>query len=150
MKFVIGNIFESNTEAITNTVNTYGVMGKGLALAFRKTYPENYVAYRKAFDADELRVGKMFVFETNQMFPKIIINFPTKKHWRNKSEMIYVEEGLDYLIDVIQKYEIKSISIPPLGCGLGGLQWSEVKALIVSKLSHLSDSVDIVIYEPGY
>jgi len=150
MKYKIGNILESDTEALINTVNTFGVMGKGIALAFKRSFPSNYSAYRKAYEAGELCVGKMFVHETGQISPKFVINFPTKKHWRNKSQMSYIEEGLDDLIQVIEHYKIKSISIPPLGCGLGGLRWSEVKILIESKLSHLSNSVNIIIFEPGY
>ena len=149
MKFTTGNILTAHSEAIINTVNTYGVMGKGIALAFKRSFPDNYKAYRKAFENGELSVGKMFVHKTGLLSPKYIINFPTKKHWRNKSEMSYITSGLDDLIEVIRVNEIKSISIPPLGCGLGGLLWEEVKQLIIDKLSVL-DNVDITIYEPGY
>lgn len=149
MKFTTGNILASNADALINTVNTYGVMGKGIALAFKRSFPDNYKAYRKAYENGELSVGKMFVYKTSLLSPKVIINFPTKKHWRNKSEMSYIYDGLDDLIEVVQTNDIKSIAIPPLGCGLGGLNWAEVKKVIVDKLSVLQD-VDITIYEPGY
>ena len=149
MKFTTGNILTSHSEAIINTVNTYGIMGKGIALAFKRSFPDNYKTYRKAFENGELSVGKMFVHKTDLLSPKYIINFPTKKHWRNKSKMSYISSGLDDLIDVIETNNIESISIPPLGCGLGGLNWTEVKKLIVDKLGVL-DKVDVTIYEPGY
>lgn len=149
-KFVTGNILSAETEALVNTVNTYGVMGKGIALAFKKSFPENYKSYRKAFDLGELEVGKMNVFRTSLLTPKYIINFPTKKHWRHKSKIEYIESGLDDLVTIIAENQIKSIAIPPLGCGNGGLDWKVVKPLITNKLQQLKDSVDIVIYEPGF
>jgi len=149
-KYITGNILTAETEALVNTVNTYGVMGKGIALAFKKSFPENYKSYRKSFDLDELEVGVMNVFRTSLLTPKFIINFPTKKHWRHKSKIEYIESGLDDLILVIKKNQIKSIAIPPLGCGNGGLDWKIVKKLITDKLDQLKDSVDIVIYEPGF
>jgi len=149
-KYITGNILTAETEALVNTVNTYGVMGKGIALAFKKSFPENYKSYRKSFDLDELEVGVMNVFRTSLLTPKFIINFPTKKHWRHKSKIEYIESGLDDLILVIKNNQIKSIAIPPLGCGNGGLDWKIVKKLITDKLDQLKDSVDIVIYEPGF
>jgi len=149
-RYITGNILTAETEALVNTVNTYGVMGKGIALAFKKSFPENYKSYRKSFDLDELEVGVMNVFRTSLLTPKFIINFPTKKHWRHKSKIEYIESGLDDLILVIKKNQIKSIAIPPLGCGNGGLDWKIVKKLITDKLDQLKDSVDIVIYEPGF
>jgi len=149
-KFIIGNILTAEAEALVNTVNTYGVMGKGIALAFKKSFPENFKAYRKAFDSDELEVGQMHVHKTSLLAPKFIINFPTKKHWRHKSKLQYIESGLDDLIKVINENQIRSIAIPPLGCGNGGLDWNIVKKLITDKLNPLQQSIEIVIYEPGF
>ena len=148
--YTVGNILQADYQALINTVNTVGVMGKGIALAFKKSFPANYKEYRKAFEAGELEIGKMFVHNTGQITPQLIINFPTKKHWRHKSKLEYIESGLDDLIRVITKYNIRSLAIPPLGCGNGGLQWSVVKPLIEQKLSPVADKVDITIYEPGY
>ena len=135
-------------EALVNTVNTEGVMGKGLALQFKETFPHNYKAYQKACRLGEVRTGKMFVTSTNQMLPpQYIINFPTKREWRKKSEYNYIETGLDDLVCVIERYDIKSIAIPPLGCGVGGLSWAIVKKMIETKLSYLNN-VHFMIFEP--
>lgn len=144
-----GNIFESNAEALVNTVNTVGVMGKGIALQFKERYPENYFAYRKACKDGQIDVGAMFVTAVNQVEgPKWIINFPTKKHWKGKSEMSFVERGLDDLIQVIVEHGIQSIAIPPLGAGNGGLNWGDVKELINKKLA--SVNIEIQLYEPTF
>lgn len=132
-----------------NTVNTLGVMGKGIALQFKKAYPNNFKAYKDVCDKGEVEVGKMFVqldsnLETGE---KIIVNFPTKKNWRKPSEYIYVEQGLDNLIHIVEQYDIKSIAIPPLGAGNGGLQWEQVRKIIEKKLSQLP--IEIIIYEPN-
>jgi len=148
--YKVGNIIQADCQAIINTVNTVGIMGKGIALAFKKSFPANYKAYRKAFEQDELSIGIMFVHETGQITPQLIINFPTKTHWRQRSKLEYIEQGLDDLVKVIVKYNIKSIAIPPLGCGNGGLQWSVVRPLIEDKLKTISDTVDILIFEPGF
>lgn len=149
--FKKGDMFAEPVEAIVNTVNCVGVMGKGVALEFKKRWPANYKAYKKICDAKELSPGQMFVFDTQQLFPqdgpRYLVNFPTKAHWRSKSKLIYVEEGLDALVEDIQTYKMKSIAIPPLGCGNGGLKWSDVCPLIVSKLRGLDD-VDVVVFPP--
>lgn len=143
-----GNILESDTQALVNTVNTVGVMGKGIALQFKKAFPNNYKAYVKACKLNEVMVGKMYVTKDQNLTSgeKIIINFPTKKHWRKPSEYSYIEKGLDDLIDVIKKHEIKSISIPPLGSGNGGLDWNRVKNMIINKLNDID--VEVILYEP--
>lgn len=143
-----GNILESEAEALVNTVNTVGVMGKGIALQFKKVYPNNYKAYRDACKAGQVKIGKLFVFNDSNLASgeKIIVNFPTKKHWRNPSEYSYIEAGLEDLKRVIHEFKIESIAIPPLGAGNGGLNWEKVKALIVDKLRE--ESIEILIYEP--
>lgn len=148
IKFTTGNILESPAQALVNTVNTVGVMGKGIALQFKKAFPENFKAYIKACKNKEIDIGKLFVFKENTLAgEKIIINFPTKKDWRKPSEYEYIEKGLDDLIRVIKKYHIKSIAIPPLGAGSGGLLWEKVKRIIHDKLGNLD--IDIFVYEPS-
>ena len=139
IKKASGNLLKADAEALVNTVNCDGYMGKGIALQFKKAFPPNYDAYHKACKAGEVVPGKMNVYETGAMInPRYIINFPTKRHWRNPSRMEDVESGLVALIDVIKQYGIRSIAIPPLGCGLGGLDWDEVKPRIVQAFSELT------------
>ena len=148
IKRVKGNILEAKTEALVNTVNTVGVMGRGIALQFKQAFPENYKAYRKACERGEVQIGKMFIFDLGQLFkPRYIINFPTKKHWRQKSKMEYIEKGLKALVEEIKKLGIRSIAIPPLGCGLGGLNWREVYKRIESAFAEIPD-VEVLVYEP--
>jgi len=143
------NLLQEQAEALVNTVNCIGIMGKGIALQFKKTFPDNFKAYEKACKKNEVQVGKMFVFETHSMFgPKYIINFPTKKHWKEMSSIQYIDEGLDDLKKIISNYNIKSIAIPPLGCGNGGLEWHKVRELINKKLNSLVDT-NIIVFEPG-
>jgi len=144
-----GDILRENAEALINTVNCMGIMGRGIALQFKNIFPENFKAYAKACKQNEVQPGKMFVFETGQLAnPRYIINFPTKRHWRGKSRIEDIESGLQALVDTIHKYNIHSIAIPPLGSGLGGLDWSIVKSRIETTLQSLSD-VRIIIYEPN-
>ena len=143
-----GNILEQKTEAIVNTVNCVGVMGRGIALSFREAYPENYRAYKKACEKGEVVPGRMFVHLAGDMFSKkYIINFPTKRHWREKSRIEDIRSGLANLVSVIKELRIKSVTIPPLGCGLGGLDWKVVRPIIESALKELS-GVEINIIEP--
>jgi O-acetyl-ADP-ribose deacetylase (regulator of RNase III)/uncharacterized protein YwgA len=149
--FKKGDMFSEPVEAIVNTVNCVGVMGKGVALEFKKRWPDNFKAYKKVCDAKELEPGRMFIFDTNMLFatdgPRFLVNFPTKKHWRSKSEISYIEDGLNALVNEIKVLGIKSIAMPPLGCGNGGLEWDDVKPLIVSKLENL-DNVKVVVFPP--
>lgn len=149
INYVTGNILDSKAQAIVNTVNTVGVMGKGIALQFKKAYPNNYKTYSIACKKEEVKVGKMFVTTDSNLSSgeKIIINFPTKQHWRKPSEYIYIEEGLNDLVNVIKLNKIKSIAIPPLGAGNGGLKWEKVKKIIEEKLGHLD--IEIFVFEPS-
>lgn len=143
-----GNIIKADAEALVNTVNCAGFMGKGIALQFKQAYPENFDAYAKACRSKHVKPGKMFVFETGQMFnPKYIINFPTKRHWRGKSRLEDIESGLNALVQEVKRLNIKSITVPPLGCGLGGLKWSVVRPMIEKAFSELVD-VNVHLYEP--
>jgi len=148
IKYVKGNILESEAQAIVNTVNTVGVMGKGIALQFKREYPNNYKAYLEACKKKQIRVGEIFLFKDHNLSSgdKIIINFPTKNDWRKPSELSFIEEGLNDLIVKIHENKIKSIAIPPLGAGNGGLDWLKVKKVIEEKLSNVN--IDIIIYEP--
>lgn len=150
IRYVKGNLLLAPVEALVNAVNTVGVMGKGIALQFKKSFPNNYIAYRDACGRGEVTVGKMFVIqESISMNDKVrfIINFPTKKHWRNPSRLEYIKQGLVDLSKTISEREIKSIAIPPLGCGNGGLDWAVVKGVIETALDSLED-VEILVYEP--
>ena len=143
-----GNILTADAEALVNTVNCVGVMGKGIALQFKKAFPENFKAYAAACRREEVKPGRMFVFETGQLFnPRYIINFPTKRHWRGKSRYEDIAAGLQALVREVQDRKIRSIAIPPLGSGLGGLQWGRVKAMIEAAFEEISD-VQIRLYEP--
>jgi len=145
---VRGNLLEAKTDALVNTVNTVGVMGRGIALQFKKNFPANYEAYRKACKHGEVQIGRMFVYDLGTLFkPRYIINFPTKKHWRQKSKMEYIEKGLVALVNEIKRLGIRSVAIPPLGSGLGGLNWSEVYKKIEAAFASLPD-VEVLVYEP--
>ena len=148
IKYITGNILDSNAEALINTVNTVGVMGKGIALQFKKMYHKNYKAYVEACERNEIEIGKLFVVKDSNLSSgeKYIINFPTKKDWRKSSEYSFINAGLDDLIRVLKEYNIKSIAIPPLGAGNGGLEWEKVKKIIEQKLNNLE--VEIIVYEP--
>jgi O-acetyl-ADP-ribose deacetylase (regulator of RNase III) len=146
--FIQGNLLDAKTEAFVNTVNTVGVMGKGIALMFKERFPDNFKRYSEACKAKEVRVGKMFVTTTQELDgPRWIINFPTKQHWRSPSKMAWITEGLEDLHRVIRENRIKSIAIPPLGSGNGGLEWNLVRNEIIASLSDLND-VEIVVFEP--
>jgi len=134
-EFARGNLLESKAEALVNTVNTVGVMGKGVALMFKEAYPENFKAYEAACKKKEVKVGRMFVTERQALIgPKWIINFPTKEHWRGDSKMKWIEAGLEDLKCVIAEKKIRSIAIPPLGSGNGGLKWPDVRSKIEAAL----------------
>ncbi len=148
MRFIKGNLLDAEVEAVVNTVNTVGVMGKGIALMFKERFPRNYEAYAAACKAGQVRIGRMFVSPIDELDgPRWIINFPTKEHWRSPTKLEWVCAGLAALKDVISEKHIRSIAIPPLGCGNGGLDWEVVRPLIEEALSDLED-VEIVVYEP--
>src|SRR5665648_79330 len=131
MEFKIGDVLQSSAEALVNTVNCVGVMGRGVALQFKEAFPQNFKAYKYACDRNEVQPGRMFVHETGLVLnPKYIINFPTKRHWRGKSRIEDVAEGLVALRQEIVSRGIESVAMPPLGSGLGGLDWNQVRPLI--------------------
>jgi O-acetyl-ADP-ribose deacetylase (regulator of RNase III) len=142
-----GDIFKADADAIVNTVNCVGIMGRGIALQFKNAYPANFKAYKTACDAELVQPGRMFVFETGKFTPRFIINFPTKRHWKGKSRIEDIEAGLIALAEEIKCRGIKSVAIPPLGAGLGGLDWDAVLPRIKSALQDIPD-VDAIIFEP--
>jgi hypothetical protein len=143
-----GNLLEARAEALVNTVNTVGIMGKGIALMFKERFPENFEAYEAACEAELMDVGRMFLTPGLELGgPRWIINFPTKKHWRSPSKLEWIEAGLKDLREVIVKHGIRSLAIPPLGCGDGGLDWSVVRGMIERELADLP-GVEILVYEP--
>lgn len=149
MRYMTGNLLASPAQALVNTVNTVGVMGKGIALQLKKRFPVNFKIYEKACNAGDVKIGRMLVVRENTLEgEKVIINFPTKTEWFKKSQYGYIEEGLKDLVRVINECKISSIAIPPLGCGNGGLKWEKVKEMMETHLSVLKD-VDIMIYEPN-
>jgi len=146
IKYISGNIFESKTECLVNTVNCEGYMGKGIAYQFKLRFPENNKDYVRACKNGELKIGKIHSFIEDGT---IIVNFPTKNKWREKSDISYIYIGLDLLTSFIKEKSIKSISIPPLGCGNGGLIWEDVRKILEDKLYEVSNDCDIMIYEPS-
>jgi O-acetyl-ADP-ribose deacetylase (regulator of RNase III) len=149
--YTVGNILNDQADILVNTVNTEGVMGKGIALAFKKAFPGNFKDYEREVKEGRAQVGRVMVFATGLTHPKYIINFPTKKHWRHPSKMAYVEEGLKDLVERLQAItDARSIALPPLGCGNGKLDWADVKPLMLRYLEPLSATWDIIIYEPGF
>ncbi|MDQ0468437.1 type II toxin-antitoxin system antitoxin DNA ADP-ribosyl glycohydrolase DarG [Labrys wisconsinensis] len=144
-----GDILRADVEALVNTVNCVGIMGRGIALQFKNEFPENFAAYEVACVREDVQPGKMFVFETRTLTnPKFIINFPTKRHWRGKSRMEDIDSGLRALVEEIRHRRIRSIAIPPLGSGLGGLNWADVRPRIEAALRGI-DGLHVIIFEPN-
>jgi len=149
LEFKTGDILAEDAEALVNTVNCVGVMGRGLALKFKRAFPENFLAYAAACRRGEVQPGRMFVFETGLLAnPRYIVNFPTKRHWRGYSRIEDIEAGLKDLGEVIRSHGIRSIAVPPLGSGLGGLEWKEVRSRIEEAMRGLND-LRVVVFEPG-
>jgi O-acetyl-ADP-ribose deacetylase (regulator of RNase III) len=148
IQYTQGDILQADTEALVNTVNCVGVMGRGIALHFKHAYPANFKAYAAACKREEVQPGRMFVHDTGRPGPRWIVNFPTKRHWRGKSRIEDIEAGMHALVDEIRTREISSIAIPPLGSGLGGLAWNDVRPIVEAALAELPD-VRAIVYEPG-
>lgn len=147
--YTTGDILNADAEALVNTVNCVGIMGRGIALQFKNTFPDNFEAYAQACKREEVQPGRMFVYETGFLHnPKYIINFPTKRHWRGKSRIEDIEAGLRALVEEIRARGIRSVAIPPLGSGLGGLEWDAVRARIDTALRALDD-VHVTVFEPN-
>lgn len=144
-----GNLLQADADALVNTVNCVGVMGKGLALQFKQAFPENFRAYANACERGEVQAGRMHIHDNGGLVnPRWIINFPTKRHWRDGSRLEDVASGLSALVADVQRLGIQSIAIPPLGCGLGGLDWNVVRPLIENAFVASPDVV-VHLYEPA-
>lgn len=152
-----GDLLKADVEALVNTVNCVGVMGRGIALQFKLKYPENFKHYEKACKQGELRPGKLFVFDRGHLLkagsvlpsePRFIINFPTKQHWREKSRLSYIRDGMATLVDEVHARNIQSLAIPPLGCGNGGLDWEEVRAIIEQTMREGAPDAEVLLYPP--
>ena len=142
----IGDMFKSEADCLINTVNCEGYMGKGIAYQFKILFPENYKDYIKACKTGHLRIGTLHYYKERG---KVLINFPTKNKWRENSRIEYIEKGLNELVKLLPMLDVHTIAIPPLGCGNGGLEWSEVKGLIEKKLNVLSKKYTFILYEPS-
>ena len=148
IQYTQGDLLQSEAEAWVNAVNTVGVMGKGIALQFKQTFPHNFERYAAACKGNALAPGQLLaVWDTHpHLGRKLIVNFPTKVHWRNPSRYEYIEQGLVALADLLTEPAVSSIAIPPLGCGYGGLAWPRVRAMLEEHLAALPSR--ILIYEP--
>lgn len=145
-----GNLLEAEVDALVNTVNTVGVMGKGIALQFKRAFPGNFKAYKRACDAGEVQLGRMFVWDAGSLGrsgPRYVVNFPTKGHWKARSRLADIDRGLEDLVSQIRLLDIKRIALPPLGCGNGGLLWSDVRPRIVAAFAQIPD-VEVLLYSP--
>ena len=148
-EFTTGNILRADVEALVNTINCVGIMGRGIALQFKNDFPKNFKAYEAACAREEVQPGKMFVFVTGTFTnPKFIFNFPTKRHWRDMSRMEDIDSGLKALVEEIRNRSIRSIAIPPLGSGLGGLSWADVRPRIEAALRDVND-LKVIVFEPN-
>lgn len=148
LEYRCGNLLEAEVEALVNTVNCVGVMGKGLALQFKQAFPGNFQAYQHACQSGEVMPGQMFTVSTGRLdYPRYIINFPTKRHWRNPSRLEYIETGLEALIATVECLEISSIAVPPLGCGNGGLKWTRVAPLIEAAFAQMP-ATRVLVFQP--
>jgi O-acetyl-ADP-ribose deacetylase (regulator of RNase III) len=148
IEFRQGNLLAADAEALVNTVNCVGVMGKGIALQFKQAYPDNFRAYERACRAGEVQLGKMFVVNTGTLTnPRYLINFPTKQHWKARSRLRDIEHGLADLVATVRRLGLRSLAVPPLGCGNGGLEWSRVLPLIESAFAPLAE-VQVLVFPP--
>lgn len=148
IRLVQGDLLAADAEALVNAVNCVGIMGKGLALQFKQAYRDNFKEYERACRAGEVKPGSMLIVATNRIInPKYIINFPTKRHWKDQSRIEDIKSGLESLVENTKALGMASLSIPPLGCGLGGLNWFDVKPLIEEAFSTLP-AVNVLLYEP--
>ena len=146
LRFTQGDIFRQRVEALVNPVNCHGIMGRGLALQFRTAYPECFPPYRQACVDGTLRPGSVLFTPTGYAVPEWVVHFPTKRHWRDKSLLHDIDEGLRDLASTIRHRRMKSIAVPPLGCGLGGLSWTSVRPLLERHLRVLP--CDVTVLEP--
>lgn len=144
-----GDILQADVEALVNTVNCVGVMGRGIALQFKKAFPKMFAQYKQACDSGAVRPGEVLTCDLNRVvLPRYVINFPTKRHWRGTSRLADIDAGLAALVAEVRRLGLRSLAVPPLGCGLGGLRWSDVRPRIEQAFAVLPD-VKVVVFEPA-
>lgn len=143
---VTGNLLRDDAQALVNTVNTVGVMGKGLALQFKRAYPEVFRVYEAACQAGDVLPGRILPVRLADT-DRWVLNFPTKRHWRQPSRLVDIATGLDDLVRVLSELKIRSVAVPPLGCGNGGLDWAVIRPLIIQRLGALP--VEVRLYGLG-
>jgi len=149
IKLLKGDILLSEAQALVNTVNCVGIMGRGVALQFKKAFPANFKFYEQACKREEVHLGSMLVYNRGQLTgPRYIINFPTKRHWKSRSRLEDIEKGLQDLVRTVRQLDIQTIAIPPLGCGLGGLNWSDVRPRIESAFETMPE-IRVMLFEPS-
>lgn len=149
IKLLKGDLLRTDAQALVNTVNCVGIMGRGVALQFKKAFPDNFKFYERACKHGEVHLGTMLVYDTGRLTgPRYIINFPTKRHWKNKSQLKDIEKGLRSLVKTVRELDIQTIAIPPLGCGLGGLYWPDVRCRIESAFRTIPE-VQVMLFEPS-
>lgn len=148
IEFAHGDLLRSAVEALVNTVNCVGVMGAGVALQFKRAYPSNFRTYVAACRRGDVQPGRMLVVETGLLMPRLIVNFPTKRHWREGSRLADIDAGLDALVGEVRLRRISSIALPPLGCGLGGLDWRIVRPRIERAFEAVAHDVRVLVLEP--
>ncbi len=148
LEFVHGDLLLAPAEALVNAVNTVGVMGKGIALQFKRAFPTIFAAYARACEAGTIAIGSVFAFDTGLIQPRWILNLPTKRHWRQPSRLEDVQCGIAALAATIQRERLGSVAVPALGCGAGDLSWSVVRPLIEEGLGSLT-SVKVLVYGPA-
>ena len=148
LNFTSGNLLDSRCYALVNTVNTVGVMGKGIALQFKNEFPHNYKIYRDAYQSRQLKIGGLLLVKDRSLLlgERLIINFPTKTHWRLPSEYTYIEQGLNALANLIAEERLKEIALPALGCGNGGLDWRIIKEMIDRHFGLIDAMIEV--YQP--
>lgn len=149
IKITQGDLLQADVEALVNAVNCVGVMGRGIAFQFKQAFPENFKQYEAACKRNELKPGTMLVVDLQRAHnPRYVINFPTKRHWKGKSRIEDIRSGLQALVEDVQQRNIQSLAIPPLGCGLGGLDWNAVRPLIEAAFQPRPE-VRVLVYEPA-
>ncbi|MET9313152.1 macro domain-containing protein [Kribbella sp. NPDC003505] len=150
IRTVTGDLLRQDADALVNAVNTAGIMGKGIALQFKRAWPAMFDDYADACARGEVQLGKMHVWSTGSAAPPLlIVNFPTKKHWRSRSQAQDISSGLEDLVRVVRDHDLRSIAVPPLGCGYGGLDWAVVEPLIHHGLAAVADDVDVRVFPPA-
>jgi O-acetyl-ADP-ribose deacetylase (regulator of RNase III) len=146
LNFTRGDLFKSKAQVLVNPVNCVGVMGAGIAKEFKRRFPKMFVAYKKACDEGKLHPGTLMLWKDRESLDRYVLNFPTKKHWRSKSKLVWIEEGMQFFTKHHKEWNIRSIAFPALGCGKGGLDWKDIKPIFKKYLSDVD--INVFVFEP--